>query len=384
MQHYAQNHQYESVLQEAKHSLEEYQNPKLHLLWAKSADKLGKSNEAMSAYERVLILEPNNDEAQKALKILYKKMGKKGLSSHTSEEKRNNKFRAVGSLEFGYDSNVNVNASGDDLDGYYGVHLGLKKIASYFARVTANASYLYNFDTYDNWFIHASLDLSHQNNFSAHLYDLTVPTGELALGYIKDAYVLYFPVSYNNIHYLNKDLLHIFTFTPHLRISLQNNILWDTSVIYTKRDYINTKDIGKDATTYGLQTALFLNTTTTQYHINAQYEKRTSNHTNNDRYVDADFLTLDANIKYYFTSSVILESSYLFRYANYKDDIGTQATPSSISRDDYINEFSAKFSYLLSKNSELYIQDTYTKSLSTYIPSEYNKNVFLLGMQIRY
>ena len=384
MQNYAKHKQHKKVLIEAKYSLEDYQNPKLHLLWARSARALGKYIQAMSAYERVLILEPNNIEAKNALDDIYIKTGKKGLTTNTSEEKKANKLRAKASLNFGHDTNVNVNASGDDLDGYYGIDLGLEKVSSYFTRTTANISYFYTFEEHDNWFIQSTLDLYYQNNFSAHIYDLTVPTGEIALGYIKDDYLFYFPVSYNNINYLNQDLLNIFSFTPRVRISLKKNILWDTSIIYSRRNYLHTIDVGKDATTYGFQTGLYWNTISTQFHINAKYESRTADHANNDRYIDANFFTLDGNAKYYFTSSYIAEANYLFRYSDYSDNIGTDATPSSISRDDYINEINVKFSYLLNKNMELYVQDTYTKSLSTYIPSEYNKNVFLLGVQVRY
>jgi len=384
IQNYAKLNQHNKVLKEAKYSLEDYQNPNLHLLWAKSAEFLGKYTESMSAYERVLILEPNNVEAKTALDRIYKNSGKKGLSADNSEDKKTNKLRAKASLNFGHDSNVNVNASGDDLDGYYGIELGLKKISSDFARVTANISYLYTFEEHDNWFIQSTLDLYYQNNFSAHLYDLTIPTIEIALGYIKDDYLFYFPVSYNNINYLDQDLLNIFSFTPRVRISLQKNILWDTAAIYTKRSYINAIDLRKDATTYGFQTGLYWNTLSTQFQVNAKYESRSADNISNDRYVDANFFTFKGKAKYYFSSSLIAEANYLFRYSDYSDNIGTEATPSSISRDDYINEINVKFSYLLNKNTELYIQDTYTRSLSTYIPSEYNKNIFLFGAQVRY
>jgi len=384
MQSYAKNNQYQKVLEEAKNSVDEYQNPKLHLLWAKSAQTLGHNTEAMSAYERVLILEPTNNEAKVALNSIYKKTGKRGLSSNTSEEKKVNRLRTKASLNFGQDSNVNVNASGGDLDGYYGAKLGLDTISSYFARFTANISYLYTFEDHDNWFMQSTLDVYYQNNFSAHLYDLTVPTAEIALGYTKDEYLFYFPISYNNINYLNQNLLNIFAFTPRIRVTLENNILWDTAAIYTQRNYINAFDSGKNATTYGLQTGVYWNAKSTQFHLNTKYEKRSADNSNEDRYINASFFTLDGKAEYYFTSSLIAEANYLFRYADYSDNIGSKATPSSISRDDYINQMNFKLSYLLDKNTELYLQDTYTNSLSTYIPSEYKKNVFLLGMQVRY
>jgi len=384
MLNYAKQNKHTQVLKEAKQSFNDYQNPKLHLLWAKSAQKLGKTTVAMSAYERVIILDPNNQEAKNALSLIYQETHREGLSTNPDNGTKKNKLKAKINLSFGHDSNVNVNASGDELDGYYGVALGLDKISSSFTRINANISYLYNFEEYDNWFIQNSLDIYYQNNLDAHLYNLTIPTAEIALGYSKNNYLFYFPISYNNINYLNKNLLNIFSFTPRMRVSVLDNALWDTSVIYTRRNYIEHIDTTKNATTYGFQTGIYWNTDQTQLHLNVKYENRTADKNKNDRFIDANFFTIDTNFKYYFTSSLIAETHYFFKYADYSDDIGTDATPSTISRDDYINEVDLKLSYLLNKDMEIYVRDTYTQSLSTYIPAEYNKNVLLLGFQVRY
>lgn len=384
MQHYAASEMYAKVLEEAKRSFEDYNNPKLHLLWAKSAQKLGKTTVAMGAYERVLILEPNNHEATLALEMIYTQSHRVGLSTTPNEGTKKNKLKAKVNLSLGHDSNVNVNASGTALDAYYGVSVGIDKISSNFARATANISYLYNLETYDNWFIQSTLDVYAQSNFSAHLYDLTLPTAQVALGYTKGKYILYFPVSYNTIRYLNKNLLNIVSFTPRIRVSFLENGLWDTSLLYAQRNYIEQADTAKNATTYGIKTGIYWSTDNTQLHLSADYETRTADKSKHDRFITADFFTVDTSYKYYLTSSMIAEASYQFRYSNYSDDIGTAATPSDISRDDYSNEVDVRLSYLLNKDMELYVSDTYTKSLSTYIPAEYNKNVFLLGFQVRY
>lgn len=223
MQQYAQKKQYYKVIQEAKYSFKDYQNPNLHLLWAKAAQKTGKLDEAMSAYERVLILEPNNQVALHSLAKIYKDTKRLGLSASAENKTNKNRLRAKVTMALGHDTNINVNASGNDLDGYYGVALGFDKISSSFTRVQVNASYIYNFEKYQNWFMQSTLDLYHQSNFSAHRFDLSVPTFEIALGYIKDEYLYYFPVSYNHINYLDQDLLNILTFTPRMRISFSNN-----------------------------------------------------------------------------------------------------------------------------------------------------------------
>ncbi|HHD78608.1 MAG TPA: hypothetical protein ENK98_03050, partial [Epsilonproteobacteria bacterium] len=58
--HYYNIGNYQKAIAEIKSSKNQYSNPKLHLLWGKSAEKLGHLNEAMSAYERVQLLDENN------------------------------------------------------------------------------------------------------------------------------------------------------------------------------------------------------------------------------------------------------------------------------------------------------------------------------------
>ena len=381
---YANKHQDEKVLKEAKKSFEDYKNPKLHLLWAKSAQRLGKITEAMAAYERVLILDPVNKEATEALQKIYFQTHRTALLNTSAPRDTKNKFNAKASFALGYDNNVNVNAGGDALDGYYGVDLGFRDIASYFLKTTANISYLYQFKENNHWFIQTTLDTYYQNNFNAHTYDLRIPTLELALGYSNKNYLFYLPVSYNAIHYLNKNLLNQLDLTPRVRVNLSKDTFWDVAFIYSKRNYIQTIDKTKNATTLGLETALYTSSMNTQTKLDISWEKRNADDTLGDRYVDANFLNLHANMKYNFTPSLYTHIDYLFRYANYKDDIGTRETPSNISRDDYVNEIDLKLSYIFNKDMEIYAQNTYTYSLSTYIPAEYKKNITLLGFQVRY
>ena len=51
---------YEAVIADAKKSTDQYGDPRLHMLWGKSAEALGDNEAAMSAYERVLMLDPDN------------------------------------------------------------------------------------------------------------------------------------------------------------------------------------------------------------------------------------------------------------------------------------------------------------------------------------
>ncbi len=384
MQQYAKKGMHHKVLQEAKKSFSEYQNPKLHLLWAQSAEKLGKTTEAMAAYERVLILDPENKTAQKALQHIYTQTNRENLTLNPENDTKESSFKTKASLKFGYDTNININAGGDLLDGYYGVELGLDQISTYFSAMTANFLYLYHFRENPNWFLQGTLDLFYQNNFNAHKYDLTIPTANLTLGYLEGDNLFYIPVNYNNIHYLEKNLLNILTIKPRFRTTVIENYLWDIAVLYEKRNYIQTEDKAKDATSYGIESGIYYSFKNTQASLNVKYENRKADTQEIERYIDAQFFTLNTQMKYYFDNDIYAHFNYLFRYADYDDNIGTRETPSQISRDDYINELTLKISYILNKQTEVYIEDIYTKSLSTYIPAEYHKNIISLGLQMRF
>jgi len=68
------NGSYEKTIKELKKSKKQYSNPNLHLLWGHSAKELGHLNEAMSAYERVLLLDSTNTQAKTALEEIYTQM----------------------------------------------------------------------------------------------------------------------------------------------------------------------------------------------------------------------------------------------------------------------------------------------------------------------
>jgi len=65
--------EYEKAASYFKKSKKEYSNVAMQLLWAKSEMALGRINYAISAYERVLMLEPQNLEADEVASSFYDK-----------------------------------------------------------------------------------------------------------------------------------------------------------------------------------------------------------------------------------------------------------------------------------------------------------------------
>ncbi len=141
---------YEKAIQQARELKSEYGNPMLHMLWAKSAESLGRLDEAMSAYERVVILDENNLEAKLSLAEIYNKTSRKQLALESKKDLQNYKLtpkqremlelikdqevqsiKAHAKLAFGYDNNLNVSS--------------LDKKTSSFSRINGSVSYLNDF-----------------------------------------------------------------------------------------------------------------------------------------------------------------------------------------------------------------------------------------------
>jgi len=374
---------YSQTIKEAKHSLEEYSNPQLHLLWAKSAQKLGNEKDAMGAYERVLILDENNEEAFTALNTLYENSNRQNLSANADNED-NNKMKVRANIALGYDSNVNVNPGSAALDDFFGTVGSQGKIGSKFLRFSANMTYTYYFENYPGWFAKGVLDFYNQSNFSAHRYDLRVATTEVGLGYESDRYRLYLPLRYNSVHYLDKNLLEHYEFLPHITLPVFDATFLDVNALYIQRAYLDSIDNVNDADTWGLGTGLYFPLYGSRASVHLQYEKRTSSQSTHNKFLDANFFRIDASIQHYFTPELYIELTYLYRYGDYSDDIGTLLVPDSTLRKDDFNQIDVELTYNISKKYALYARDTYSNNRSTYTPSRYTKNIIMFGIKLNY
>ena len=376
--------EYQKVLYEAKHSYSEYDNPKLHLLWANSAKILGYTTEAMGAYERVLILDKNNQVAKNALKDIYIQTDRIGLSTTPLQEAKSGKLSSKINISLGHDNNVNANPGGDALDEYYGVVGNSGTISSNFLRFTGELSYLYKIEDNDAWSFRNTLNFYKQSNFEAHKYDLLIGSIEFAAKYNATDYTLFLPFTFDAVHYLDKNLMQRYRFMPKLYIPILTNSFLNINANYTRRSYNNTIDKNNDANTYGIGIGIYSPIATHLAHLNIKYEKRSSDNNLLNQFIDASFITVNADFKYVFNSSFLLETNYTFRYGDYVDDIGTLTTPSKLTRVDYFNQIDFKFSYLPQTDIELYIRDTFADNSSNYIPTEYKKNVLMFGINLTY
>lgn len=384
---------YQKAIQVIKASKKQYASSKLHLLWGQSAEKLGKLNEAMSAYERVLLLDERNSQAQKALNKIYTQTDRDNLvnKSHAQvlymrggrpgpQERGASSFSAKATLSFGYDSNLDATPDSDTLQDYFGDSVNARKTSSSFFRFTTLFTLLDDFDTKDGWYAKYILRTYLQDNIDAHFYNLRTAAIEYGLGYAAQSYNIYMPLSYHRVHYLGKDLLSQYRFNPQIFIPVGENIILDISLLYSENNYFDKEDKIKDDTTYAIESGAYYVVDKNYISGHLKYEHHTSINGFPSKYIGADFWTFKLGTKYYFHPEFLGTLHYRFRYGQYDDTVGTTVT----TRDDNFHQLNTKLLYLWSKQSSVYISDTYSENRSNYPAAVYRKNTIQFGIDYTY
>jgi len=385
--------QYVKAIKEIKASKHQYSNPKLHILWGESAQKLGKLNEAMSAYERVLLLDENNRQAQKQLNLIYTQTNRNKLikknrkhtlyargGEPTWEERGGSSFSAKASLSFGYDNNLDATPDSETLQDYFGDSIDTKKTASSFFRFTTALTLIDDFNEKDGWYakyiIHAYL----QDNIDAHFYNLRTISFESGLGYATQNYNIYIPLSYHKVHYLGKELLYQYRFNPQIFVPVGDNIILDLNLIYSKNNYFSNEDEIKDDSTYAVETGGYYIFDKNYVSTHFKYEHHTAINGFPSKYIGADFWTFKLGMKYYINPIFLGTLHYRFRYGRYDDVVGTTVT----TRDDNFHQLDTRLTYLWSKQASIFLSDTYSENRSNYPAAVYKKNSILFGLEFNY
>ena len=377
---YYQSGQYSQAIKEAKGSKKSYSNPNLHLVWGLSAQKLNKLNESMSAYERVLLLAPDNSQAQKALNHIYKKTKRYKLLKQNDAEDELNKLTTHASLAFGFDNNLDATPDSDTLQEYFGENVETNKTSSSFVRLTGSLSYTDDLSEKGGWYTKYLLKAYVQNNIDANFYDLKTVSFEAGLGYNTHTYNLYLPLSYHRVNYLGKDLLSQYRFNPKILIPVGDTQLLDINLIYSTNNYIASEDGIKDDTTYAIEVGNYFLSKKNYISTHIKYEHHSAINALPSKYIGANFWTLKLGAKYALSPKVLATVNYRFRFGQYDDLVGTSITR----RDDNFHQLDTKLSYKWSKKSNLFLANTYSENRSNYPAAVYQKNSVLLGVNFNY
>jgi hypothetical protein len=374
------NGSYAKSIKELKKSKKEYSNPNLHLLWGHSAKELGNLNEAMSAYERVLLLDASNIQAQNALNAIYKKTDRDTL---LSPQNKLTTLKTFLSVAFGYDDNLNATPDSDTLLEYVTdvntVNSSHEK-SSPFSQLAVSLTYTDELEEKGGWYAKYALKGFLQHHTQSTFYNLKTFSLEAGLGHNTDRYNIYLPLSYHRIHYLGEDLLAQYRFHPSLFVPIGKENIFNLNVIYSENKYNDKKNKIKNDTTIAIEVGNYFLFQKDFVSVHLKYEHHSDIKSISAKYVAAKFWTLKLGSKYSFTPKFTALLNYRFRYGQYKDVVGTTFTK----RDDNFHQLDSKLLYEWSKSSSLFLSHTYTNNLSNFPLVEYDKNMMLFGIEFSY
>lgn len=384
--HYYDAGQYAKAVKEAKASYAEYKDYRLHLLWAKSAKKLGHITEAMAAYERVLILSEKNQEAKRALEAIYMQTGRSELSANGIEKSEEvvSTVRGKVDLSVGHDTNINVHSSGTDLDAYYGATGNKNGLATTFLKLEGEASYLHTFSKQHRWYTKSKLSVLAQNNLDAYNYDLYALSGEIGLGYNGENASFYMPIIVNRVYYLERDFLKQSKVMPRVTFSAPSNTSVEFGMDYIYKSHIAEEDKNMNSKELAGSIGLYVPLGDSITYVGVGYRKRTADSNKPERFVEASFLTFDISTNYRFSDTFSAKLYYKYKQGSYESDIGSGDIHSSITREDHFRQWGAKLTYAKSEKIKVYLRDEYSDNSSNYMPAEYDKNTVSVGVNLSF
>lgn len=394
---------YLGAIEELKKSTSEYSNPKLHLIWAKSAEAIGSNLEAMSAYERVLILSPSNIKAKKALAKIYIKLKKIKLAKsiinelkeedldfkeikiiNEKEDTSTDSFKGSTSFAIGYDNNINISADKNLLDRYYSTTIHPNEISSTFYRATVDIKYLN--EVTSNWYLKASLNGYYNINAKTNKYNIFLSTTKFGVGYYKEgSYNIYMPISYSTLHYLNSDLLKFYSISPQIDIFLSKDLIFSLNSKFERKSFLNTLDKNRDEKSFALGATLYYKFNKNYLFLDTEYQKFISMRNLSAKFIDKKSLSLVAGVNYRFRDDIIGKFSYKVIFGDYEDRVfNSLNTPISEIRDDTFYQINLKISKRIGNKLEFFVEDEYTKNISNYTPAKYDKNIFMVGIDFKF
>ncbi len=384
---------YEAAIIEAEQSTKEFGNPKLHLLWAKSAEALGKDEMAMSAYERVLMMDPDNTEVRVHLVSLYAYLDRGELATEMSKSTENYQLtpsqrmsldtlkkddletiKASATLSVGYDSNVNV--SPNDLT----IPNNEEAQSSLFAQFRGHLSYTHELDEKGGWYLRSDADIFYQNNASASYYNLFAGSVDIGVGYRDKNYDLFLPVKYGRVNYLDRDFMETIGIEPRANVVFSKSLIGNINARYTERSYLHAADKNRDDTVFGYGAGMYWLFDKNFAYFKGNYDDYNAQHLDNLRFTNKEILSINIGLNYDIDDWFITRLDYRYRYTLYRDFIDDGSKQRS---DDY-EQYEFKLSKMLSDSMEGSLLYRYSNNRSNYDLAEYDKDVVMFGFQYNY
>lgn len=236
-----------------------YGNATIQWYWGLSAEAVGDDDAAVSAYERVLLLEPDNTDAAIRLAQLFAKMQMDAsadevlatLQGHTLSPKQRTTLDALkdkdgrlsdaalrAKVRIGYDDNVNFGTGSDrSVQNQYGTTVnGTDPLSSTFFEFQGDLTLSDDLEKRGGWYVRSDVNLYARENLHQHHYDTYYGKVYAGMGYRFGGITLYLPLFYDRMYYLQKDFLHEHGARPDIHWLLSPELIVSAYMnVYQKR-----------------------------------------------------------------------------------------------------------------------------------------------------
>jgi tetratricopeptide (TPR) repeat protein len=374
-------------------------NPEaFHLAWARCEKSLGHESEALSAYERVLLYNPNNTEALIAIVPLYRATGmtqeaKRVLEGidlrqlNPQEQKAIQELKGVGSFDlttklegsivYGYDTNINYNIFADDK-----LLTVQKAQESPFYAIDIKGSLAHKFESNDALSLQSHLGIYYKDNRESDYFDMTQGQFDVGLGYDTSTFSVYVPVVYNRMGYLDRDLYGQYGVAPRVTMSIGEELLLNLGVKYLKREYIRESDKNSNDTLSSASVGVYKFFGDDFVYGQIDYGKNETDATAPAPFSGYDFVNLfiggSHELKQY---KITLGANYLYSKRKYDDAIATGVTTQ---REDEYHQVQLSFKRKIDTHWTLMVDATYLDNTSNYALIDYDKTIMSFGFQYTY
>jgi tetratricopeptide (TPR) repeat protein len=381
----------------------------LNFYLGRSAFELEDYDSAISAYERILILFPDDvrtrveiarsyfklkmyDQAKNAFeKVLLMPIPetvRKNILFYMSyiDQSRKHSFLST-SLSLGYLIDDNVKNGNEyvpeALKSVQGDTPINPKIADNAYLASLNLSYLYDMFDKDGFYLQSNSSFYAQKYSKKEAKEADVMFGSITagVGYKYERFNISIPIGYEKLNYGGNDYFSSITIGLNTMIPRNSDDYYLVNVKHQIKKHVQASDASRDGVNDDVMLGyqfFMLNGSSSLTSAFTYTRERADDQTNKRSDIDYDSLKLSANLFSRLFGVLSINSHYAFRYLRYQDVSNTtfsQIDPKNENRTDIVHNFGLNFGYSFLKKSAINL------SLSKVIASSLYHDLFKYDKQ---
>jgi len=375
----------------------------------RSAYEIGLYEDALSAYERVLISEPKSYRSRLELGRIYLKLGdldaakfefydvlaskpplsvKKNISillDKIEEARTRHKVNVMLKVGIGYDTDINANPGQSELLNYLVDQYDLnptnttadKVLKDSFIHETLHASHIYDGGMRGRYYSNSSVMVYNQNHNRYSEFDILYMKATTALSNRMGRYEWTLPLEVDKFKYGSDPLLHSFAFAPSVTWKLDKSSKINVWAKFRRKIYDRSLNSGRDSDVIEAGSYFFKNFKNMRLSLGYSYlDEDKKDSTSSDPFIDKTIHSAKVALSRPIANA-LLSAQYAYRRFDFKDLIGPKSTES---REDDYHSFYTSLSYEVFKGYNAELSYQYIKDKSNYIPTDYDKQIVSLSM----